>query len=404
MTSPSANRVALVAGASGVAGSALVEQLADSGWRVVALQRNPQAAPSGPNVTRLAADLYDPEQLARELHDTPVTHLFYAAHAREAMKPAPKPLDPVAVRRQLHIASRTLLPVLRRFPALQAPVYERFGDEAGSTDRHGRNLAMLRNVLSVLEQGPHRLEHVALVTGLKYHGMHLGPAMYPDWKLPITEESQRPRGPNWYYDVESHLAARATRYTWSVARPSFIVGHARGAPYNLGTGLAVYASLLKALGRPLIFPGGSERYREQIEMSSGAGLARFLIWSATTDAARNQAFSYVNGDVTCWADLWPIFGRFFEMPIEIPKDPIGVERMLAGEAQTWSDLVRQHRLQPTTLEEVCPLRFLDQGIGIGWEIAVSMDKARRAGFSEVVPTHEMFLSLFRRLREERIIP
>ena len=87
-----------------------------------------------------------------------------------------------------------------------------------------------------------------------------------------------------------------------------------------------------------------------------------------------------------------------------PKDPVGVEQMLGGEAQTWSELVRRHHLQPTTLQEVCPLRFLDQGIGIGWEIAVSMEKARRAGFDEVVPTHEMFLSLFRRLRAGRIIP
>ncbi len=406
MTSPSPSmRTALVAGATGVAGAGIVDHLARCpGWRVLALQRRPAPAVPRPNVTVVNADLHDAAGLRRALAATPVTHLVYAGHAREAMKVSPRPMNPALTQLQLKVTSRTLLPLLRAFPSMQAGVYEKVGEAAGSTDRQGRNLDMLRNLLAVLTEAPHRLEHVAMVTGLKYNGMHLGPALYPAWKLPITEESPRPPGPNWYYELEAHLAATAKGFTWSVARPSFIVGEARNAPYNLGTGLAVYASLMKALNRPLIFPGGRKLYEQRIELSSGEGLARFLEWSTTADGARNQAFSYVNGDVTRWSELWPAFAEFFGMGIEVPRIPVGVEKMLAGRGADWLELVRRHDLQPTTLEEVLPLRFIDQGLGIGWELAVSMEKARRAGFAEVVSSREMFLSLFQRLRDDRLIP
>ena len=49
------------------------------------------------------------------------------------------------------------------------------------------NVAMLRNVLDAVEPAATGLEHVHLVQGTKYYGMHLGP-----FGAPAREDSPRP--------------------------------------------------------------------------------------------------------------------------------------------------------------------------------------------------------------------
>ena len=123
----------LVAGASGVVGTAAVEHFARRpDWEVVALSRRPVPLPEG--VRHVAADLTDRaacERAAREL--TGVTHVLFAA--------------------------------LFELPELVA----------GWRDprQMATNEAMLRNLLDALEPQARGLRHISLMQGTKGYGGHV---------------------------------------------------------------------------------------------------------------------------------------------------------------------------------------------------------------------------------------
>ena len=94
----SATGKAVVAGATGMIGARLVERLADDGWQVVGLCRNPPADSDA--VSYLALDLLDEEACRATLgplHDT--THLFYCSRASHGEGGAESVADNLAMLR-----------------------------------------------------------------------------------------------------------------------------------------------------------------------------------------------------------------------------------------------------------------------------------------------------------------
>src|SRR3982074_1229368 len=201
------DRVALVVGPTGATGGPIAAALARrSGWRVYGMSRTP---PSGAApVTHIAADLTDPASCRRALVAIePVTHVFFAA---------------------------------------RAPFRE-----GGVEDVEG-NVAMLAATLDALEPRSKALEHVHLLEGIKWYGMHLGP--YP---TPSREDDPRHLPPNFYYDQQDLLSERAAqaRWSWSASRPSYICDFAPDRARNLITVLGTYAAICRELAVRLAFAG-----------------------------------------------------------------------------------------------------------------------------------------------------
>ena len=161
------------------------------------------------------------------------------------------------------------------------------------------NTAMVRNVLEAVSPAK-SVQHVALVTGLKHY---LGPfEAYAKGNLPPTpfrEEQPRLDVPNSYYTQEDEVFAAAERdgFGWSVHRSHTIIGYAVGNAMNVGTTLAVYATICKEQGKPMQIPGSSVQWRSLTDMTDATLLAKHLVWAATTPSARNQAFNIVDGDI-----------------------------------------------------------------------------------------------------------
>jgi hypothetical protein len=189
-----------------------------------------------------------------------------------------------------------------------------------------------------------------------------------------------------------------------VVRPSFIIGFSSGSPHNFGTGIAVYASILKELGEPLIFPGGLGAYRCLWEANSATLVARMMHWSTTEPAAANQAFNIVNGEPFRWCDLWPVFADYFGMEVSVPKRGCSVQRMFQDKEPVWRTLVAKHGLESYAMSELLSARFLDESFVIDWDVQFSMAKARRLGFDVCIDNAQMFLDFFDSLRHRRIIP
>ena len=159
------------------------------------------------------------------------------------------------------------------------------------------------------------MQHVALVTGLKHY---LGPfEAYVSGGVPpptpLRESQPRLALDNFYYAQEDEVYAAAARdgFTWSIHRPHTIIGKAVGNLMNLGTTLAVYASICKDTGRPFRWPGSQAQWEGLSDVTDARVIAKQLVWAATTEAARNEAYNMVNGDIFRWSWLWGRLAEWF---------------------------------------------------------------------------------------------
>jgi len=353
------DRIALVAGASGIIGGTLAEKLVSKSWTTYGLARRPDREIDG--VIPIAADLLDREGLKAALGEVSPTHVFIATWMR----------------------NRTEAENIRV------------------------NSLMVRNLLDVLSE-KHSVRHVALVTGLKHY---LGPfeayakeGFLPE--TPLREEHPRLDMENFYYAQEDEVYAAAARdgFTWSIHRPHTVIGKAVGNMMNIGTTLAVYATICKEKGRPFRWPGSAAQWNGLSDVTDARVLAEHLIWASTTEAARNEAFNVVNGDVFRWSWLWKRLAAWFGIEA-IGYDgsihPLDAE--LSGDVAIWREIAERHQLKEPELGRLASPWHTDLDLGRPIEVMTDMSKSRKLGFTVFQPTEGSFFDLFGQLRRERLI-
>jgi nucleoside-diphosphate-sugar epimerase len=349
---------ALVVGASGIVGSATAALLVHRGWTVHGLARRP-AGQHG--VQPVVADLQDAAATATALRGVTPDAVFITTWLRQ-------------------------------------------DSEAENIRVNG---AMVRNLLDGLPK-PAGPRHVALVTGLKHY---LGPfEAYGKGALPQTpfrEEQGRLDVENFYYAQEDELFSAAARdgCTWSVHRPHTVIGKAVGNAMNMGTTLAVYATICRETGRPFTFPGSAAQWNGLTDMTDARQLAKHLLWAVDTEAAHDQAFNIVNGDVFRWSWMWGRIAEWFGIAAA-PFDGTvrRLEQQMAGDADLWRDIAARERLVEPDLARLASAWHTDADLGRPIEVVTDMGKSRRLGFTDYQATDDSFFDLFAELRADRLIP
>ncbi|UAK25944.1 SDR family oxidoreductase [Sphingomonas nostoxanthinifaciens] len=350
---------ALVVGASGIVGGATARLLRQEGWTVHGLARRPVAQAG---VAPVAADLQDAQATAAALAGLRPDAVFITTWLRQ--------------------------------------------DSEAENIRV--NSAMVRNLLDGLRSAGAPPRHVALVTGLKHY---LGPfEAYGKGALPQTpfrEEQGRLDVDNFYYAQEDEVFAAAARdgFTWSVHRPHTVIGKAVGNAMNMGTTLAVYATLCRETGRPFRFPGSPAQWDGLTDMTDAALLARHLLWATETPAAANEAFNVVNGDVFRWKWMWGRIADWFGLePAPFDGTIVPLEQQMADDAPIWRRIAERDGLAEVDLGRLASPWHTDADLGRPIEVVTDMGKSRRMGFTAYQPTDDAFIRLFEQLRAERLIP
>jgi nucleoside-diphosphate-sugar epimerase len=240
---------------------------------------------------------------------------------------------------------------------------------------------------------------------------YLGPfEAYGKGALPATpfrEEQPRLDLENFYYAQEDEVFAAAERdgYRWSIHRPHTIIGYALGNAMNMGTTLAVYASICKEQGKRMVFPGSSVQWNSLTDMTDARLLAKHLLWASTTPAAQNQAFNVVNGDVFRWKWMWNRLADWFGVrAAQLEGEGIPLEQQLADSAPAWKQIVAKYGLIEDDLARLVSAWHTDADLGRPVEVVTDMSRSRKLGFTEYQPTDESFFDLFQRLRDDRLIP
>jgi nucleoside-diphosphate-sugar epimerase len=348
-------RTAVIAGVSGIVGRAVAGRLLAEGWKVVGLSRR-APDPGLPGLVHLPLDLADPEacRVALAAAAADATHVVYAGRA-----PDPDP------------ATEAVL-----------------------------NTAMLANTVEALEAARAPLAHVLLVQGTKWYGSQLGP-----FKTPAEEDDPRVSVPNFYYGQQDWAEARAREsgWSWTGLRPHILAGFSLGYPHNAVGVLAAYATLAKARGGPLTFPGTPECFETVSQITDTRLLVDAMLWAMTTPQAAGEAFNVVDADYFRWRDLWPRLAGYFGV------EPGGVATETLAETQRdsgrlWRSLVREHDLVEPDLGRIANWAYGDFMLRIGWDDMSSTLKIRRAGFDRVYGSWESIADALTEYRRRKVVP
>ena len=366
---PAVKKKVVIAGASGLVGSAAVRLFAArDDWDVVAVSRRPpldvQAC-----VRHVPVDLRDAPACAQVFGAMPdVTHVIYAAVSE-------KPGD----------------------------IYGGWSDPA----QIAQNAAMLRNLFEPLVATARGLQHVALVHGAKAYGCHLPQVEVP---VPMRESLPRPPHPNFYFEQEDYLWSRqrGQSWAWTIWRPVGVAGVAIGSPMNSFLMLPLYAALRREAGLDLPMPAGVTLASEATDADL---IAQALEWGAQAPNARNEVFNISNGDVVAQRERFPLIAAHFGMQLGPPRR-LDVAQEVAGMAGLWRDMVHRHGLAaPADVAALFGGSMEMSSVGteapagnpLRWGL-VSTIKLRQAGFHGCMDTLEMVRKYARRYQDLGILP
>lgn len=347
-------KTALVVGATGVSGRALINYLdRQDDWAVIGASRKPPYFET--KARHVAVDLTDPKSCEEALGGlAEVTHVFYTAYV----------------------------------------------DNKVIAETRAPNARMFANFLPVIEKAAKDLQHVCLLQGTKYYGQYLGP-----FKTPAKENDPRISVPHFYYDQQDMLmaASEGKSWNWSAARPHVICGFALGNPLNLVSTIAVYAVLLREMGAPLTFPGKPGAFTSIYQATDADLLAKAMVWMSTTPRCANEAFNITNGDFFRYQNMWPVFARHFGLPAG-GVETVDVPTRMEGSERLWDRMVEKYGLQRHPLSQLVNWNFANYAFSNDWDVMSDTTKCRKYGFLEFIDSEEMFLDQFRALQREKIIP
>jgi nucleoside-diphosphate-sugar epimerase len=348
-------KTALVIGATGVSGRALISHLEkDDEWDVIGVSRK---MPYFETRARfLSIDLFD-EASCREgfRAASAATHVFYTAYA----------------------------------------------DDPDVTKTRAPNAHMFANAIPAIDAAAKNLQHISLCQGTKYYGQHLGP-----FKTPAKEDDPRPpQLQHFYYDQQDLLVnlRQGKGWSYSTTRPHVICGFALGNPLNIISILAVYATILREQGKPLTFPGKPGAFSSIYQATDAGLLARAMVWMATTPKCADQSFNVTNGDFFRYQNLWPAFARHFGMELG-GVETIDLAAAMGDKEQLWADMNKKYGLKGHPISALANWNFGNYALRNDWDVMSSTTKLRQFGFCEVIDSETMYLDLFKTLQREKIIP
>lgn len=280
---------------------------------------------------------------------------------------------------------------------------------------------MLSNVLRVLIiqkksisiSSTDKVLHIALQTGTKHY---MGPVLTESNVAPIIphespfrEDMERLPYPNFYYALEDIVRSYDQYLTYSIHRPSIIVGASTRSVYNTLLTVAVYAEICKYRNVPFRYPGSRYTWEHFCDMTDARVLAEQHVWAAVSEKAQNEAFNCTNGDVFTWKRMWEVFCEEFGVefqPLDDDHDKVGFDlaEEMKDKGHVWDRIVEKKGLVKTKIEEITCFAALQAVLNFKFQPVSSMNKSKEFGFLGFVDSVKSVRFWVAKLREMKIIP
>lgn len=289
-------------------------------------------------------------------------------------------------------------------PGLSRAIDRRYALASLAIDPDDATLRMLQEVIAVTRARPHALRHALLVTGAMHYGVHMGPRLHPGYRVPFDDESSpRCPGPVWYHDAEDWLRAHADGWTWTVLRAALLLGHGARPANALGMTLVLWAALCKLRGEPARFPGDAAAQAMRWDLTPGSLLGDMSLWSSTTPAAWGRAFNCACGEALAWRELWAGLAASLDVAPAYPRAGVRLADAFVGAQAIWDAHARARDLRPLRLDEICTPAAVDSDFVMSWDVSMTMNKAREAGFGAIPRLRDALPQFVAELRARRIV-
>ena len=384
-------KVALVTGANGITGSAIIKHLVknttDADFSaIIATSRTPLVFDvSDPRLTFIAIDFLKPaSELIPTLKDSlsSVTHVYFSSYIHN-----------------------------NNFVALNAS-----------------NEALFQNFIASVPQVAPNLQNIVLQTGGKHYGVHLSPVPAPCYEyyprtLPFNV-------PNFYFDQEDRLKAASEasgRWSWNVIRPDAIIGAApKPQGMNEAITLLVYILTCKKMGEEPLMPT-NEFYWNGFEDGSDIRLiADLTVWASTSEKpeVKNQEFNINNGEVFTWRWMWPRLTKLLGVETSSDRkfEAGALKNLVNGvpcQEQTfaawateetknaWVELCVEKGLSKQQAEDTwsgCCFQVMDWVYSRTWCNVLSMQKVRKVGWFGWMDSFDSFKETWEEMRDLGQVP
>ncbi|MCO5580260.1 hypothetical protein L7F22_034126 [Adiantum nelumboides] len=236
-------------------------------------------------------------------------------------------------------------------------------------------------MVSTLVAHAPNLQHICLQTSDKHYTV--SQSYIRD--VPFLENMPRLHALNVYHSLEDSLVDRAGKrdgITWSVHRPSIIVGFSPWNHTNLVGSLAVYATICKHEGTPFRCPGNATTWERFVDVADADFEAEQEVWACIGPSGKQQAFNIANGDVISLKRLWNVVADKFGLEVPVPysgKLAVTLEQMMKGKDEVWDEIVLKYGLHSTKLSEVGCWWYLDSILTPSAATILDMNKSKELG-------------------------
>ncbi|CZS77703.1 unnamed protein product [Fusarium graminearum] len=280
------------------------------------------------------------------------------------------------------------------------------------------NASLFENFLDALITVAPKLECCVLQTGGKHYNVHLGPV-----PSPAREEEPRCETPlgNFYYHQEDYLVSRqrGQRWRWNVIRPEAIIGHTvKPNGMNSALTIALYLMVCKKLGTEASMPTNKIYFDGYDDLSDARLIANITIWASTSVKAGNEAFNVTNGDYFSWKYLWPRVAGYFgarassDQTFKLPRpDPGSVQLELSlsdwavGKQEVWDSICDEAGCpQAKATWKAATWAFQDWVFQRTWSATLSINKAREFGWTGHIDSFKSLKDAFDSFVEMGQIP
>jgi nucleoside-diphosphate-sugar epimerase len=283
------------------------------------------------------------------------------------------------------------------------------------------NLRMLSSCIKGCELAG-AVEHVSILTGGKMYGMQYPKALCPESRPPYVEDSSRGPPPNFYMAQEALVLNSG--YAHTIVRPSFILGVPPPGSWNassmsIGLALGTYCAVLHAAGSTTLpFPGSTTSCDVRMQMSATPDIARILTAGANDKRVANQAFNVVSCESFTWREVWPHLAAFWGMKPVLPvrgvsynagKTGLSILAAHTGSSdleKEWKTIAKDNDLLDLQWKKVFNDDFFDKTFSVDWDTEFSTLKLEQyeLPYGKSKSASYLFLAFFANLIKMKVIP
>jgi hypothetical protein len=182
--------------------------------------------------------------------------------------------------------------------------------------------------------------------------------------------------------------------------------------------LAMYMIVCAELGEEAIMPTNQRYWEGTEDVSASSSIANLTIFASTHQKCKNQAFNHTNGDYFIWRYMWPRLAKYFgakassdyKFKTAYPREgdlllEVSLAQWSQGKEEIWHKICDKYNAPAAKATwQFGTWAFQDWVFQRTWSATLSVNKARKYGWTHSVDSYDSFLDTFKTFESQSMIP